>query len=578
MIMKKAAIMCRVSSDEQAKGYSLDDQLERLQRYCEKESIEIVYTFKEDHSAKSFDRPAWKQWMEYAKRNHKELDLILFTTWDRFARDIAGAYSVMDELTKKYKIQPQAIEQKIDFSVPETKAMLALYLAMPEIDNDRRSIKIKGGIRQAYKQGMYIRVAPYGYKNTRDEQNKPIIVPHEINAPLIRYAFEAYANGVTQSEIRHVLLSKGLRISKSNFCEILRRVVYIGKIVVPANDEEPMQIVEGVHSGLVSEELFFKVQYMLNDKAKIKKGARFKLQRPELPMRGHLICTKCEELLTGSGSRGKLGKRYFYYHCNHCAKERYRADLIHSVFDDVLKSFTSTMDAKKLYKLMVNQLLVSNGKNQKANNRNAKVKMNKLKERLENLQDLLVDGTVSASDYKKMRARYESELYELKQQNRSIKVNQANYENFIKSGLSFLENLVNTYHTASVSLKNKILGSIFNNKLSFDGKNCRTPELNQAVLLIFNIGGGSRGSKKEQARQKTCLFGGVEPEGFEPSSKRRINKLSTCLFLDSFSIAATSKNTQNSNLSSNVFILATKWDKAYSKILNSRFPRLMDRG
>ena len=522
MIMKKAAIMCRVSSDEQAKGYSLDDQLERLQRYCEKENIEIVYSFKEDYSAKSFNRPAWKEWMEYVKRNHKDLDLLLFTTWDRFARDIAGAYTVMDELTKKYKIQPQAIEQKIDFSVPETKAMLALYLAMPEIDNDRRSIKIKGGIRQAYKQGRYIRVAPYGYKNTRDEQNKPIIVPHEVNAPLIQYAFDAYSNGVTQAEILHVLKSKGLRISKSNFCEILRRVVYIGKIVVPANDEEPMQIVEGIHSGLVTEELFYKVQYMLSDKAKIKKGAKFKQLRPELPLRGHLTCTKCGEFLTGSASRGKMGKRYFYYHCNHCRKERYRTDLIHSVFDNVLKSFSSTVDAKKLYELMVKQLLVSNGNTHKSNNSNAKVKIGKLKERLENLQDLLVDGTVSSSDYKKMKSRYENELYELKDKNTSIKVNQTNYKGFIKSGISLLENLVKTYDTASIRLKNRLLSSIFKNKLSFDGKNCRTPELNQAVLLIFNIDGLYRSSKKEQARQKTCLFGGVESEGFEPSSKRRI--------------------------------------------------------
>ncbi len=33
--MKKAAIMARQSSDEQAKGYGLDSQMEQLKKHCE---------------------------------------------------------------------------------------------------------------------------------------------------------------------------------------------------------------------------------------------------------------------------------------------------------------------------------------------------------------------------------------------------------------------------------------------------------------------------------------------------------------------------------------------------------------
>ena len=34
--------MCRVSTDEQAKGYSLDVQHEQLVRYCQRNNIEII--------------------------------------------------------------------------------------------------------------------------------------------------------------------------------------------------------------------------------------------------------------------------------------------------------------------------------------------------------------------------------------------------------------------------------------------------------------------------------------------------------------------------------------------------------
>ena len=83
----------------------------------------------------------------------------------------------MIERLRKLGVEAQAIEQPIDLSVPENKMVLAMYLVIPEVDNDRRSIKIRGGIRAALKAGRWCRNAPIGYRNTRDENNRPIVVP-----------------------------------------------------------------------------------------------------------------------------------------------------------------------------------------------------------------------------------------------------------------------------------------------------------------------------------------------------------------------------------------------------------------
>lgn len=56
--------MARVSSDEQAKGYSLGVQEESLTIYCEREGIDIIETVREDHSAKDFNRPAFKHFIQ----------------------------------------------------------------------------------------------------------------------------------------------------------------------------------------------------------------------------------------------------------------------------------------------------------------------------------------------------------------------------------------------------------------------------------------------------------------------------------------------------------------------------------
>ena len=67
--MKRAAIMCRVSSDEQAKGYSLDIQYEQLVNYCKRNNIEIVKEYREDHSAKNFNRPEYQKFLSFLKKN-----------------------------------------------------------------------------------------------------------------------------------------------------------------------------------------------------------------------------------------------------------------------------------------------------------------------------------------------------------------------------------------------------------------------------------------------------------------------------------------------------------------------------
>ncbi len=63
---------------------------------------------------------------------------------------------------------------------------------------ERRVIadRTKMGIWQAKKQGRFLGMAPFGYKNARDANNKPIIVIDPRRAPVIRELFENVANGM----------------------------------------------------------------------------------------------------------------------------------------------------------------------------------------------------------------------------------------------------------------------------------------------------------------------------------------------------------------------------------------------
>jgi len=144
--MKTAVLMARVSSDEQAKGYSLDIQEDKLRSYCRRENIQIIKIFREDYSAKNFKRPEFQKFLTLAKQKKTRIDFLLFTGWDRFSRNLTDSLNMIRTL-KNLGIQTQAVEQPIDFSFIDNKLLLAIYLAIPEVDNARRSMKIKEGIR-----------------------------------------------------------------------------------------------------------------------------------------------------------------------------------------------------------------------------------------------------------------------------------------------------------------------------------------------------------------------------------------------------------------------------------------------
>lgn len=64
---KRALIYSRVSTKEQAlTGYSLEYQEQQLIKFCHENGITIIESFKESHSAKSFDRPEFNRMLVHA--------------------------------------------------------------------------------------------------------------------------------------------------------------------------------------------------------------------------------------------------------------------------------------------------------------------------------------------------------------------------------------------------------------------------------------------------------------------------------------------------------------------------------
>jgi site-specific DNA recombinase len=530
--MKTAVIMSRVSSDEQALGYSLGIQEEALTKYCEKNNIRILYKFKEDHSAKDFNRPEFSNFLVFAKKHKGEIDYLLVTSWDRFSRNITDAFNMIRTL-KNLGIIVQAIEQHTDLSVPENLLMLAMFLAIPEVDNERRSIKIRGGMQAALKAGRWCRKAPKGYVNARDKDNKPIIIPGP-EAVYIQRIFQEISKGREQVEIRSELKKEGYIISKSCISELLRNPIYIGKIRIPANHDESERIVDGIHEGIISEDLFYYVQEHLNVNLVKRNIPKYSTRRPELLLRGNLKCSLCGNKLTGSPSRGKGGVRYFYYHCNHCGKERYRADKANGVVSKIMSDLQTTSGAKEVYNEMVKILLFGSDEERNKKITVLEKDIKKQDERINRLQDLLIDGSLSGEDYTQMKQKCTSEKASVERRLNEIRAVKSNLNQSLEKGVGVLADIARLYAKADLVGKKQILGSIFPEDLIFDGKKCRTPRINEVLRFILLIDSDKHKTKCGQISEFLDLSAQVELRGVEPRSSQGDHMLSTCLVLLDF--------------------------------------------
>ncbi|MEP7374741.1 MAG: recombinase family protein, partial [Chitinophagaceae bacterium] len=514
MMKQRAFLYVRVSTDEQAeKGYSQKHQDDRLKQYCAFTNIEIAGVYWEDYSAKTFDRPEFKKLLAHLKKHRNSADLLLFLKWDRFSRNIAEAYAMINQLNK-LGIEPQAIEQPLDLDIPENKIMLAFYLAAPEVENDRRSLNTIAGMRRAMREGRHVNMAPKGYKNARDENENPIIIIGK-DAPLIKWAFEEIARGVYNViEVWKMAKEKGLDTSKAQIWNILRNPFYCGRLFIPAYKDEKAMVVPAIHEAIISEILFDDVQDVLNGRKR--KFPAKNCMKEELPLRGNLICRKCGGKLTGSASKGN-GGRYFYYHCTKGCNERFKADEGNKVFKNELVKYQSNKKSVEfLDTVLVDYTRLSAiDKKKKLAQLGTEIKV--CQSRINSARQLMLDGKLDTQEYREIKNEYEGQLRKLEAQLVEMDIVNSDLKDKLQFCRMVLVNLAEYYAGADLLAKKQLAGSIYPEKLIIDEFSVRTTRVNEAISPICRPVVDFSESKNEDCPEISGQSYVVPGTGFEPA-------------------------------------------------------------
>ncbi|HUS02414.1 MAG TPA: recombinase family protein, partial [Chitinophagaceae bacterium] len=234
---------CRISQADQS-TYSLDYQERRIKEYCIANKLNLLALFKDNgESSYTFDRPDFKALEAFIKQN-KNVQYLVILELDRFSRNLAEALLKIKELQDKHKIKVLATSDSFDtdFSDPSTFILRAFKLMMAESELHRIRQRTKNGMQQATLSGRFLGLAPYGYDNKRDENNKPIITINEENAEIVREMFKQYLRGMGIEDLRRHIKPLGFkRTGNSAIQHILSNPVYAGFV------KSGKKLVKGIH-------------------------------------------------------------------------------------------------------------------------------------------------------------------------------------------------------------------------------------------------------------------------------------------------------------------------------------------
>lgn len=272
-------------------------------------------------------------------------------------------------------------------------------------------------------------------------------------------------------------------------------------------------IVKAKHEPLVSEELFNEVQDVLAGRRR-KRPVKNSLKE-ELPLRGFLQCAKCGGKITGSASKGN-GGRYFYYHCTKGCRERFKAEDANKQLLEELGKIVVNANAVELYHTILSDYTKMSKEERGRCQQPLKAEMEKCKTRMANAREMMLDGQLDAKEYREIREEYEGKIRTLDARISDMTL----ADSHLKEQLAFcgelLPNLAKYYATADLRAKQEIIGSIYPEKLIFEGKTLRTGRVNDVILLMCRTGKGSGDPENAEGPDFSGPSGYVARRGFEP--------------------------------------------------------------
>ncbi|HEV8595440.1 MAG TPA: recombinase family protein [Thermoplasmata archaeon] len=283
------AVYARVSTVEQARGYSLPEQVEELRRHCDRRGGRIVRLLCESESGGTLERPKVERLLAAAERG--AYDILLVWRVDRISRsnlDLQALWSFF----KSLDVAIASATEPFDATTTAGKTFFDFLALMAETERNTIRERAAMGARGRAKEGKWHGgPTPHGY--AYDSASGRLCVDPIESALVQRIAALVMQHRTLESVVR-VLKAEGTKTrtgrtwSKPVLSRMIRNPLYVG--VLRVKDV----VVQDVSLRILDDETFAALQRLRQDFARHRIAAHHRPAGSRVPDREWCVRCGCE--------------------------------------------------------------------------------------------------------------------------------------------------------------------------------------------------------------------------------------------------------------------------------------------
>ena len=484
-ISQKFFLYTRKSTDvEDKQVLSIEAQITELRTLAKQEHLEIIEELVEKQSAKIPGRPIFDEMLVRIEKG--EANGILAWHPDRLARNSVDGGKII-YLIDCGRIAALKFPQFWFEPTPQGKFMLNIAFGQSKYYVDSLSENTKRGLRQKVRRGEYPSLAPVGYFN--DSRTKSIAVDKK-RAPIIRQAFELYAEGNHRLEDVSDFLAQNKIVSKSGKkIHITRTTFILSNPFYCGLFRYAGEIHEGKYEPIITKKLFDKVQEVLKQRGRPRHKS---IIEPQV-FCGLLRCGTCGMMITGEYrvKRQKNGNihDYIYYHCTKknksikCPEPCIRQEDLDEQLSSLIQKVSLRSDwAEKLLKMLKNDRTKS-AQYVSVFIQESGEKIKIINTKLQRLLDRYLEQDIEREIYRQEKAKLLSEKKSLEEQNIKLEQKQNDWLEPMENWINYAQNIEKIARDSNLLEKKVAAKEIFGSNLRLASRALRGEPQNQWAAL-----------------------------------------------------------------------------------------------
>ena len=312
MEMNKTRVVMyvRVSSKEQVEGYSIGEQIERLEKYADAMEWDIVKTFVDPgYSGGNIDRPGLKEMIKEVEKG--DIDKVVVYKLDRLSRSQLDTLYLIEKVFLANDTDFVSMSESFDTSTPFGRATIGILAVFAQLEREQIKERTMLGKEARAKEGKWhgSKYVPLGYEYNVE---KDLLEINEYEAMQVRELFDIFLKGTPLRTIETMFLEKGYSHKHGTWdSKAMRRVLknktYLGYI------HHKGEFYKAEHTPILSEDTFERAQELLQQRAEQYKEFYRKPGAQTTYLGGMLYCKHCGGKYTKTlGGSTKYGKLYYY--------------------------------------------------------------------------------------------------------------------------------------------------------------------------------------------------------------------------------------------------------------------------